>query len=261
MHISYFAGQAVWIGAERHTDGDARPNPISRSPIYSAIPEIDNSCDTLQAYLDPLPTRSIQGFGSAVLATMATAFPSLPDNATIHDLRTTASHAAFRRLLPASQATTLWHLLHGRDDAPVKPSPQFPAQISVEDSSAADLWRTFPVIRNQAMTSLDKLIERMEEELTCPPGEPHANGISFHPRPVHSDAKWMRYPSQLRLTIRTYTSTQSKSAAMPAFVFDTSMARQERAKQIMTLLVDRMIKAMLGKGRPGITELEYEVYV
>lgn len=215
----------------------------------------------LQAYLDPFPARSIQGFGSAVLATLATAYPALPEKPTIHDLRTTATQAAFRRLLPPSTAIPLWDLLHGRDEAPVKPSPQYPAQISVEDSSASDLWRTFSSIRMQGTKTLAKLIERMEEELTMPPGEPYLDGISFQPRPINAHSSWIRYPSQLRLTIRTYTSTQSKSATMPAFVFDVSISKQERAERIMKSLVDRMIRSLLGKGREGSGETEYEVYV
>jgi nucleotidyltransferase/DNA polymerase involved in DNA repair len=252
----------VWIGLERDEAEDPGRIPRTLSPSCAVSAPSRNPPDPLQAYLDPLPVRNIQGFGSAVVATLRTAFPSLLEGPTIHDLRMTASHAAFRRLLPASQASTLWHLLHGRDDAPVKPSARWPGQISVEDSSASDLWRTLSVIRIQALTLLEKLIERMEEELTYGADEPYADGITFRPRPpVRGDAKWMRYPSRLRLTIRTYTSTQSKSAAMPAFVFDTATARHDRAKRIMTSLVDRMIKGMLGKGRSGSGEPEFEVYV
>jgi DNA polymerase iota len=251
-------GQAVRVGEERDIVG---PNVVSTTNAPDVILVPEDRHDSLQAYLDPLPARSIQGFGSAVLATLATAHPALPEKPTIHDLRTTSSQAAFRRLLPSSTAIPLWDLLHGRDEAPVKPSPQYPAQISVEDSSASDLWRTFPSIRTQGTKTLAKLMERMEEELTMPPGEPYADGITFHPRPISANSSWIRYPSQLRLTIRTYTSTQSKSAAMPAFVFDVSISKQERAERIMKSLVDRMIRSLLGKGRAGIGETEYEVYV
>lgn len=259
--LLWLIGQAVWVGNERHIDQNPKRTGGSIEHAQNASPPSEDHHDYLQAYLDPIPARNIQGFGSAVLATLATAYRTLPENPTIGDLRTTASRAAFRRLLPSSQAMVLWDLLNGCDEALVKPSPQFPAQISVEDSSAANLWRTFAVIRNQAVTSLTKLIERMEEELMCPPGEPYANGITFRPRPIRADSHWVRYPSQLRLTIRTYTLTQSKSAAMPTFVFQSSINREERAERIMKSMVERMIKSLLGKGREGTEELEYEVYV
>lgn len=265
------AGQAVWVGdADAWAGGAGEGRCVVEESADSKYLRQSSSHDVketnrspaLQNFLDPLPVRSIQGFGSAVLANLRTAYPVLSETPTIHDIRTIVPQAAFRRLFPTAQANTLWGLLHGMDEAPVKPSPRFPAQISVEDSFASTLWRPLAVIRAQAVVLLEKLLERMEEELTCPPGDPYPGGINFRPPPNLADTKWIRYPSQLRMTIRTYKSTQSKSTSIPAFVFETAVSRQERAERTMKGLGDRVIQSLLGKGREGVEgEREYEVYV
>lgn len=237
------AGQAVWFDPREEGSTTAGEAEIAQGE--------------LQAFLDPQPVRNIQGYGSAIVSRLRTTCPALPDSPTIHDIRTLVPQAVFRRLFP-SQGAVLWGLLHGIDEIAVKPSPRYPAQISVEDSYAATLWRTWEVIRGQALTLMEKLLQRMEEELTS--GDGFARGIDFH-QPTTRDLKWVRYPSQMRVNIRTFTSTQSKSAAIPAFVFDTGIGRRERAEKVMKLLGDRVLLSLLGGGKDAAEGREYEVYV
>lgn len=250
------AGQAVWVG----NGGDASQRDESGrvDGVSGTAGDKDSRTPTLQAFLDPQPVRNIQGYGSGILSTLRTAYPTLPEAPTIYDVRPTIPQAAFPRLFP-SQGDMLWDLLHGIDNAPVKPSPQFPAQISVEDSYAASLWRTAEVIRGQAVILMEKLLGRMEEEL-AETEDGYMKGISFHP-PTIRDVKWVRYPSQIRFNIRTFTSTQSKSTSIPAFVFDTAVERRDRAEKAMKVLGDRILQSLLGKGRDGAAGKEYEVYV
>jgi DNA polymerase iota len=237
------AGQAVWFDGREAEDVE-KEGQIGQG--------------ALQAFLDPQPVRNIQGYGSSILATLRTAYPTLTEAPTIHEIRTTIPQPAFRRLFP-SQGPALWGLLYGIDPLPVKPSPRYPAQISVEDSYAATLWRTWTVIREQALVLMEKLLQRMEEELTS--GDGYSRGIRFHP-PLMRDVKWVRYPSQIRFNIRTFTSTQSKSVAIPAFVFDTSTARRDRSEKTMKVLGDRVLQSLLGKRKDGAEGGgEYEVYV
>lgn len=238
------AGQAVWF--------DAREDGVGKT-----VEGESGEDGALQAFLDPQPVRNIQGYGSSIVATLRAAYPTLPEGPMIHDVRTSVPESALRRLFP-TQGAALWGLLQGDDSAPVKPSPRYPAQISVEDSYASTLWRTWPVIRGQTLALMEKLLQRMEEELTD--GEGYPQGISFAP-PTTRDVKWVRYPSQIRFNVRTFTSTQSKSAAIPAFVFDASLGRRERAERVMKVLGDRILQTLLGKAKDGPDGREYEAYV
>ncbi|KAJ9093547.1 hypothetical protein QFC21_006388 [Naganishia friedmannii] len=243
-------GQTVWIGDEAQTS------------------EGEPSTNAIQEYLDPLLLRAIPGFGTHVIISLisALALASSGDDPTAREItvqhaRASIQMSTFTRLFPRPQATTLYNLLHGRDPSPVRPTPEYPLQLSVEDSYAASLTRPLHVILAQMLGLVKKLLERLEEELVGSASERYSNGIMFSPPSALATPRtWQRYPTQFRVTLRTFASTNSQSAPMPAFIFDTRVIAADRAERVMRTVGKRLCCALL----PGKIENEaqsFEVYV
>ncbi|KAJ9112525.1 hypothetical protein QFC22_006282 [Naganishia vaughanmartiniae] len=243
-------GQTVWIGDDMQDSGSA------------------SSTDGVQEYLDPLLIRSIPGFGTHVISSLVSALPptalgeeTTSRDMTVHHVRASIPLSTFTRLFPGPQATTLYNLLHGRDPSPVRPTPEYPLQLSVEDSYADNLTRPLDVILAQMLALVKKLLERLEEELVGSASERYSNGITFSPPLVSATPRtWQRYPSQFRVTLRTFANTSSQSAPMPAFIFDTRVPAADRAERVMRAVGKRLCCALL----PGKIENEaqsFEVYV
>lgn len=239
-------GQTVWIGDEVQDSKEA---------------------SLVQEYLDPLPIRAIPGFGTHVISSLVSALPTTaseddsPPEMTVHHVRTSLPLATFIRLFPGPQATTLYNLLHGHDPSSVRPTPQYPLQLSVEDSYAASLTRPLHVILTQMLGLVQKLLERLEEELVGSATERYSSGIVFSsPTGSATPRTWQRYPTQFRVTLRTFANTNSQSVPMPAFIFDTRVPAADRAERVMRTVGKRLCCALL----PGKIENEaqsFEVYV
>ncbi|KAJ9093765.1 hypothetical protein QFC19_008204 [Naganishia cerealis] len=262
-------GQSFWVD----DDGDGSALETAEKQSSAVRPVLKS----LQDYLDPLPLSALPGFGTHIISSLMAALPPPPSHLadshkskeiTVHRIRTSIPLSIFTRLFPGPQATTLYNLLHGYDPSPVRPTPEYPLQLSVEDSYAATLTRPLRVILAQMLQLVKKLLDRLEEELIGSASERYSNGITFSDPPPPSSSSsitptrpaWQRYPTQFRVTLRTFTDTHSQSAPMPAFIFDTGVPTRDRAERVMRTVGKRLCYALL----PGKIETEaqsFKVYV
>lgn len=126
------------------------------------------------------------------------------------------------------------------------PSPEYPAQISVEDSHYG--ITTF----DQAIVELGKLcvhlLQRLTEDLTEDlDGNPLAPSI-LHANGGHSRVYWALYPTNLRLSIRLgYEgySRQSVSTSFPVDALDDTTSAEERAESLTRATLTPMLKKLL----------------
>lgn len=82
------------------------------------------------------------------------------ERCTVLDLRKAATEEIMCQLLDARVGKRLWALVHGEDDQPVVMTPDYPAQITVEDSfGGLDSWDE--VTKNIRSLTLH-LVERLE---------------------------------------------------------------------------------------------------
>lgn len=135
------------------------------------------SADDLQRFLDPLPVQKLPGFGYRTRLTIAEHLPlsseaaevqknEVEDDAPVEerykvaDLRRRATEQKLCTWLDPKIGPRLWALLHGQDEAAVVMTPDYPAQITVEDSFGG-LNDFADVMRNTEALTLH-LIERLE---------------------------------------------------------------------------------------------------
>ncbi|PWN53535.1 DNA/RNA polymerase [Violaceomyces palustris] len=122
--------------------------------------------------IDPMPLRSLNGFGSASIVKIMdsiqggwsnkTAERIKTDNLTISNVRRSSSLPSFVEMFGSNLGTRLWGYLQGRDEEEVQDSPEFPLQISVEDSYRNLLGKG---ILNQLELLSESLLKRLEFEL------------------------------------------------------------------------------------------------
>lgn len=184
----------------------------------------------IQSFLDPLPIRSVPGFGHSVGAKVNEALASLPsppvhaDAPTVLIARTHLSLNSFKSMTTSRLAPILWDLLHGIDPSPVIASPDFPAQIGVEDSYAAKHSFTWKRLADETERLLTALLVRLEEELVVVDA---ATGTR----------RWVRWPKKLRLELRRGwdlpIGREGKSLDMPVGVFDLEMDVASRVAVLM----------------------------
>ncbi|PWN35389.1 DNA/RNA polymerase [Meira miltonrushii] len=207
-----------------------------------------------QELIDPFPIRKVNGFGSVTTARMcevASSTTGVPENTvtpesmTILVARTLFDHTALSEMFGERIATRLHALLHGIDDEPVIKAPDFPAQISIEDSY---FGLPFEKVPEQFVKLGDSLLRRLELELMSHP-DPRQESEEEKVRKQEAEAEmvevpldifgnprstWLRYPLSLRLTTRQgYTNRISRQTRMPVEIFDISVPRIERAKVLM----------------------------
>lgn len=139
--------------------------------------------------------------------------------------------------------TRLWDLIHGDDDEPVNPSPEYPLQISVENSHLGANFAE--AIKEISALSLH-LLQRLKEDLT--------EGIDDNPLQAikmesagQAKARWAQYPTTLRLTIRQGydRSRESKSVAFPQDAIDEDQPVEMRAKRLTEGILTSMLKKLL----------------
>lgn len=146
------------------------------APLYNR-----SAHDDVQRFLDPYPVRSLNGFGSAITAKMcetAVRTIGLPESAasaermTVLVAREIFDRQALVRLFDQRLADRLYGLLHGIDDEPVVRAPDYPAQISIEDTYrvfVGDQHHGLPFdqVPNQFFVLAQSLLRRLETELTA----------------------------------------------------------------------------------------------
>lgn len=190
----------------------------------------------------------LQGMGHAICRTIQAAIAERsPYDAeaelTIALIRSHCSAADFSAWFGVKLGPRLWNLIHGDDDEPVNPSPEYPLQISCENSHLGASFAE--AIKELGALSLH-LLQRLKEDLT--------EGIDDNPleavkREAAGKAKavWAQYPTALRLTIRQGydRSRESRSVAFPQDAIDEDQSVEERAKRLTEGILTSMLKKLL----------------
>ncbi|KAL1915321.1 uncharacterized protein VTP21DRAFT_6779 [Calcarisporiella thermophila] len=233
----------------------------------------------LQTLLDPDPTlrrdymatvgiHDINGFGYKTLQIMGeqlqSSSPSTSTTVEQSMIVPIDPHTPVGEILPKlsrakmiswygpEKGERLWMLLHGVDTSPVIPTPQFPQQLSVEDSfrRCAD----FSACLEKLVPLTVDLIERLDGELVEYDTE---NGRG----------QWLRYPRTFRLSVRANVNgfnlpwggveetwymdkRHSKSSPMPVEVFDLRRGKEERAKILVETTAASLLKRLVDFSRP-----------
>lgn len=247
--------------------------PISR-PISDQQQGKDWLLSEVNAFLDPLDLRKLTGFGRVVVEKIHEHLYA--DTVKDTEKRRHMQVGVARKALSLEVMLTLfgdvigprlWSILCGRDEEPVLAAPEFPLQISIEDTYP------FPSLRGESIYQQieilsNSLLRRLEVELIKENQQPEALDSAEH-EPVSlsqeirggnpQDAKevvmvrdykeaeqsepskarfgerktWLRYPLKIRLSVRQGWSNRiSKQAPMPVEIFDLSRSQSSRAQAI-----------------------------
>lgn len=244
----------------------------------------------VRAFLDPLDLRKLPGFGSSIVGTLLPRLPpeldgSAPTRPTVAAIRSSLALSDFQALYMPRLAPILHGLLSGSDDSPVVPSPQFPAQISTEDSFAVTVNQHGGMRWHELVGHLRRLLEalllRLEAELALPPLDedrpPALDKGKARERLAQAGASasagrkppaWARYPQTLRLSLRRSwdapaSARSSKSTPFPPSTLSTARPVPERvtelfggpgAKDGVGGVVGGLLRGLLGKewGKDGL---------
>lgn len=153
----------------------------------------------IQELIDPFPIRKVNGFGSVTTARMCEVASSTtgapentvtPESMTILVARTLFDRAALSEMFGERIATRLHALLHGIDDEPVIKAPEFPAQISIEDSY---FGLPFEKVPEQFVKLGDSLLRRLELELMSHP-DPRQESEEEKIRRQQAEAEMVEVP-------------------------------------------------------------------
>uniref|UniRef100_V5EM02 UmuC domain-containing protein n=1 Tax=Kalmanozyma brasiliensis (strain GHG001) TaxID=1365824 RepID=V5EM02_KALBG len=241
-----------------------------------------NLLQHIHAFQDPLDLRKLPGFGRVVVDKIRdhlTPHPNAPskqgngrarinfmDPTSVSDdeeekvkVKVTAGTA--RKMLSLEQlgelfgeviGPRLWALVSGRDVEPVIPAPDFPLQLSIEDTYPYPSLRGAAIHAEIRRLSLS-LLRRLELELTTQAAEP-----AKQPQPLSQEtvikneavtirdyqdeqpppsamgrATWLRYPMKVRLSVRQgWSNRVSKQTKMPVEIFELEHPRDIRAGAI-----------------------------
>lgn len=256
-------------------------------PIASPSLNIPNGLRTqetrllhhINTFLDPLDLRKLTGFGRVVVDKIRDYLHPQPDHTSkarvrsnfmdptsisnkeseSTKVRVTVGQA--RKMLSLQDMVglfgevigpKLWALACGRDGEPVIPAPDFPLQLSIEDTYP------FPSLRGQAIHNeigrlSNSLLRRLELELTTQPAV-EEQSVPLSQEKLIKDqhvtvrdytddtttlgsaqkgTSWLRYPLKLRLSIRQgWNNRVSKQTKMPVEIFDLDQPREVRAAAI-----------------------------
>ncbi|SPO21586.1 related to DNA Polymerase iota (POLI) [Ustilago trichophora] len=236
----------------------------------------------INTFLDPLDLRKLPGFGRVVVDKIrdhlhpdsnsskvqsnGRARPNFMDPINVSDdegekkkVKVTVGTA--RKMLSLEQMVELfgevigprlWALVCGRDIEPVIPAPDFPLQLSIEDTYPYPSLRG-PAIHAEIRRLSVSLLRRLELELTTQPPMPlnHPTPLSQETviknesvtiRDYHEDPPqpstgkgggWLRFPLKLRLSVRQgWNNRVSKQTKMPVEIFELDQPRDVRAAAI-----------------------------
>ncbi len=233
----------------------------------------------VREYVDGMDVGKINGFGHKTIIKIKEFLASqnqtfdVQSSTTIHqpdpDPNQTLTISDLRHQITLPQLSTLFgsrlglrlhQLLHAIDDEPIHPSPEYPKQISVEDSFALDMKRTWEVIGREMLELTILLLERLQDELLVSGTEaaaavPTAMMMTTgkHDSSPLSMKQWIRYPSQFRLQVRREWEAprgrDSKSTALPAFIFDLRKPLMERAEMLHKRVGLGLLRDLMGIGK------------
>ncbi|SPO22392.1 related to DNA Polymerase iota (POLI) [Ustilago trichophora] len=236
----------------------------------------------INTFLDPLDLRKLPGFGRVVVDKIrdhlhpdpnfskvqsnGRARPNFMDPINVSDdegekkkVKVTVGTA--RKMLSLEQMVQLfgevigprlWALVCGRDTEPVIPAPDFPLQLSIEDTYPYPSLRG-PAIHAEILRLSLALLRRLELELTIQPRIPLQSPTPLSqetviknesvtirdypedppPPPTGKGGGWLRYPLKLRLSVRQgWNKRVSKQTKMPVEIFELDQPRDVRAAAI-----------------------------
>lgn len=250
----------------------------THKPNHQTVFASSNERDTLsdiQLFLDPYPLRSLNGFGSVIVEKLCTHasktvghgekdFPSgqltVALARQIFDWQSLKDLFGQRRL-----GTRLYNLLQGNDDEAVIKAPEYPAQISIED--------TYRGLEGSALLKeifilSESLLRRLETEIVDSEEQASIAKYNLVEKPVVLDEfletsvkvrdyqelmaekrkgqyHWKRYPLTVRLSIRQgwWDNRISRQGKMPVEIFDLSLSRKQRA-HILAQNLELILKAI-----------------
>ncbi|CED82677.1 DNA polymerase iota/DNA damage inducible protein [Phaffia rhodozyma] len=250
----------------------------------------------ITAFTGAYQLRSLPGFGRSIekqiqnvlcASTLNRTFPlsSEEDGPPLDPLSLTVSQtiehlsrAQFRAMYPTQQADSLWDLLYGIDKEPIRPSPDYPAQTSVEDSFALDPRFDWVRVRKETRRLLHSLLVRLEGELMNDDSVQSASlctsSSSKYSDNVHGPIKFVRFYETLRLSVRRSFGKpipsglkNSQSTLMPVFVYDWKLSIGERVDRMLGNadsksvggggVIGALLRGLLGSNPNG----EFELYV
>lgn len=139
----------------------------------------------------------------------------------------------------------LWGLLFGIDEEPVHPSPEYPVQISVENSHYG--ITSFKQAVDEMGLLAAHLLDRLKEDLTEGIDGKKLEGAGSNKRVF-----WAQYPTQLRLTIRQGydRARESKSSPFPIDAIDDDVLVETRAARLTKGVLSSLLKKLLKGGGP-----------
>lgn len=235
------------------------------------------------AFMDPLDLRKLPGFGCVVVDKIrdhlnhdsnASAEQSNRNRQTVSSLvepiglsddeeekvkvkvfvgaaRKMLSLEAMVELFGEVIGPRLWALVNGRDAEPVIPAPDFPLQLSIEDTYPYPSLRG-PTIHAEIGRLSLSLLRRLELELTT-----RDSTLQEQPKPLSQEttiknevvtirdyqeqppaaaavkAGWLRYPLKVRLSVRQgWNNRVSKQTKMPVEIFELDQPTEIRAAAI-----------------------------
>ncbi|KAF2089843.1 DNA/RNA polymerase, partial [Saccharata proteae CBS 121410] len=184
------------------------------------------------------------------------------ENVTVKDVRThpSVTPASLENLLqgpgsPHGIGAKIWNLLHGIDDAEVRPAREVPRQISIEDSyiklnTIEDVVRELGLLATSLLKRMRlDLLDRDDDDVDSTPTTKTGNNErqpNAAPPPNTPAPTFLARPRTLRLTTRPRPpplptgvrprsfARISRSAPLPAFVFSLTDSIDILAKRLVT---------------------------
>lgn len=248
----------------------------------------------LNDFMDPLDLRKLPGFGRVVVDKIRdhvhpdpnTSSPnrgrkplsnfmeptSISDDET-EKVKVKVTVGTARKMLSLEEMVTLfgevigpklWALVCGRDTEPVIPAPDFPLQLSIEDTYPYPSLRG-PAIHAEILRLSNSLLRRLELELISsnqvppPSSQPLSASVNIKNEQVvvrdYTDSDtpsvrggggWLRFPMKLRLSVRQgWNNRVSKQTKMPVEVFELGVEREVRAATIAKACKG-LLRALIG---------------
>ncbi|KAJ9477437.1 hypothetical protein PHBOTO_000999 [Pseudozyma hubeiensis] len=272
------------------------PPVVGGGPNHRNGPSLveSNLLRHITTFLDPLDLRKLPGFGRVVVDKIrdhlnpdsnasnrkGSVRPRINfmDMTSVSDdeeekAKVKVSVGAARKMLSMEQMVglfgevigpRLWALVSGRDAEPVVPAPDFPLQLSIEDTYPYPSLRGPSIHKEIGRLSLS-LLRRLELELTT---QHHA--VQEQPEPLSQETRiknetvtirdyqdqpptaaatkagWLRYPMKVRLSVRQgWNNRVSKQTKMPVEIFELDQPREVRAAAIAKACKG-LLRALIG---------------
>ena len=240
---------------QQHINAFLDPLDLRRLPGFGRV-----VVDKIRDYLHPDPTASAQQNNGRPRSNFMEPTSVSEDEEEKVKVRVTVGTA--RKMLSLQDMVglfgevigpRLWALVSGRDAEPVIPAPDFPLQLSIEDTYPYPSLRGGAIHDEISRLSLS-LLRRLELELTTQgsaPQEPPKplsqetvikneavtiRDYQEQPRQTSravAKAGWLRYPVKLRLSVRQgWSNRVSKQTKMPVEIFELDQPRAARAAAI-----------------------------